>query len=109
MFICYLYLWSHIFASELYLKFLDLLILVKLLNKYVICVVPGSAGDSKAPGGGNCIFKSSAVRVSVVKKKAVASNGSRPENENKREGEQKTNGNSGLLSLCQQYDSDEDD
>ncbi|KAH7861256.1 hypothetical protein Vadar_023879 [Vaccinium darrowii] len=55
------------------------------------------------------IFKSSIVRVSVVKKLSSASNSNGPAKQTSTE-EQKTNGTStGLLSLCQNYESDEDD
>ena len=53
------------------------------------------------------------MKVSVVKKPAVASKSDNPaklEEEKKQEKEPKSDGTStGLLSLCQNYESDEDD
>ncbi|KAF7139985.1 hypothetical protein RHSIM_Rhsim06G0185000 [Rhododendron simsii] len=65
-------------------------------------------GASSAP---KHIFKSSLVRVSVVRKPSSASNSNGPANQaSKPTEEQKTNATStGLLSLCQNYESDEDD
>lgn len=63
-------------------------------------------GASSAP---KHIFKSSAVRVSVIKKPSSASNSSGPAKPASTD-EQKTNATAtGLLSLCQNYESDEDD
>lgn len=65
-------------------------------------------GASSAP---KHIFKSSLVRVSVVRKPSSASNSNRPANQaSKPTEEHKTNATStGLLSLCQNYESDEED
>ncbi|GMP66257.1 hypothetical protein CsSME_00026683 [Camellia sinensis var. sinensis] len=64
-------------------------------------------GDAQAPGDGKFIFKSPSVRVSVVRKPSSASNSNGPA---KHEEDHKTNvSSSGLMSLCQNYESDEDD
>ncbi|KAE9457995.1 hypothetical protein C3L33_10101, partial [Rhododendron williamsianum] len=65
-------------------------------------------GASLAP---KHIFKSSLVRVSVVRKPSSASNSNGPANQaSKPTEEHKTNATgTGLLSLCQNYESDEDD
>ncbi|XP_058218610.1 uncharacterized protein LOC131329488 isoform X1 [Rhododendron vialii] len=65
-------------------------------------------GASLAP---KHIFKSSLVRVSVVRKPSSASNSNGPAHQaSKPTEEHKTNATStGLLSLCQNYESDEDD
>ncbi|KAK9268796.1 hypothetical protein L1049_000560 [Liquidambar formosana] len=85
-----------------------------------------TTGGSGAPNDAKFIFKSSSVRVSVVRKPALATSGSnltkQDENkqeelrnlskpdENKQGEERKTNEASiGLQSLCQNYKSDEDD
>lgn len=63
-----------------------------------------SAGDSKI------ILKSSSVKIAVVKKPVLDSNSKQTVEGNKQDA-QNTGAatSSGLLSLCQQYDSDEDD
>lgn len=63
-----------------------------------------SAGDSKI------ILKSSSVKIAVVKKPVSDSNSKQTVEGNKQDA-QNTGAatSSGLLSLCQQYDSDEDD
>ncbi|KAK4706266.1 hypothetical protein R3W88_034172 [Solanum pinnatisectum] len=63
-----------------------------------------SAGDSKI------ILKSSSVKISIVKKPVSDSNGKQTVELNKQDA-QSTGAatSSGLLSLCQQYDSDDDD
>ncbi|XP_028101111.1 splicing factor YJU2-like [Camellia sinensis] len=64
-------------------------------------------GYSRALGDGRFIFKSPSVRVSVVRKPSLASNSNGPA---KHEEERKANvSSSGLMSLCQNYESDEDD
>ncbi|KAF5948707.1 hypothetical protein HYC85_014664 [Camellia sinensis] len=64
-------------------------------------------GDAQAPGDGKFIFKSPSVRVSVVRKPSSASNSNGPA---KHEEDHKANvSSSGLMSLCQNYESDEDD
>ncbi|KAK6154216.1 hypothetical protein DH2020_008464 [Rehmannia glutinosa] len=79
-----------------------------------------NAGVRGASDNGKFIFKSSSVRVSIVKKSAADSNGNKGRKEETEkqiaqstgvnEDKEKQNANStGLLSLCQQYGSDEDE
>ncbi|XP_011098112.1 coiled-coil domain-containing protein 94 [Sesamum indicum] len=69
-----------------------------------------NAGASGASNNGKFIFKSSSVRVSIVKKSAADSNGNMPSKESEKQDANSTAvTNSGLLSLCQQYGSDEDE
>ncbi|KAL2247259.1 UNVERIFIED_CONTAM: Splicing factor YJU2 [Sesamum indicum] len=72
--------------------------------------VKNNAGASGASNNGKFIFKSSSVRVSIVKKSAADSNGNMPSKESEKQDANSTAvTNSGLLSLCQQYGSDEDE
>lgn len=73
-------------------------------------VLDGSTDGDNAGACGNSnrgafIFKSSSVKVSIIKKPAAQPNGQK---KNKETGDE-TISSSGLLSLCQQYGSDEDD
>ncbi|KAF5940533.1 hypothetical protein HYC85_021700 [Camellia sinensis] len=63
-------------------------------------------GDSRALGDGKFIFKSPSVRVSVVRKPSLASNSNGPA---KHEEHKANVSSSGLMSVCQNYESDEDD
>ncbi|KAI7996345.1 Splicing factor YJU2 [Camellia lanceoleosa] len=65
-------------------------------------------GDSRALGDGKFIFKSPSIRVSVsvVRKPSLASNSNGPA---KHEEHKANVSSSGLMSLCQNYESDEDD
>ncbi|KAI3465960.1 hypothetical protein Pfo_022623 [Paulownia fortunei] len=82
-----------------------------------------NAGGHGASDNGKYIFKSSSVRVSILKKSAADSNGDKPrkeetekqnaqftavEEKQKQDAEPTAVTSSGLQSLCQQYGSDED-
>ncbi|XP_016463116.1 uncharacterized protein LOC107786178 [Nicotiana tabacum] len=73
-------------------------------------VTDSSINEDKASSSdGKIIFKSSSIKISVVKKPLSDSN-SKKRVEGKQQEAEKTGGTSnGLLSLCQQYESDEDD
>ncbi|KAK4420633.1 Splicing factor YJU2 [Sesamum alatum] len=83
-----------------------------------------NAGANGASNNGKFIFKSSSVRVSIVKKSAADSNGNKPSKESGKQDTQSTAAKEekekkdaestavtsiGLQSLCQQYGSDEDE
>ncbi|XP_016487637.1 uncharacterized protein LOC107807710 [Nicotiana tabacum] len=73
-------------------------------------VTDGSINKDKASSSdGKIIFKSSSVKISVVKKPPSDSNSKKTVEGNQQEAEKTGGTSNGLLWLCQQYESDEDD
>ncbi|XP_075102427.1 uncharacterized protein LOC107800801 [Nicotiana tabacum] len=65
--------------------------------------------DKASSSDGKIIFKSSSVKISVDKKPPSDSNSKKTVEGNQQEAEKTGVTSNGLLSLCQQYESDEDD
>lgn len=61
------------------------------------------------PSNEKVIFKSSSVKVAIVKKQSLDSSMKNSVEEGEQEDEKQNMKSNGLLSLCQQYDSDDDD
>ena len=75
-------------------------------------ILTDKAGVSGSSNNGKSIFKSPLVRVSILKKPAADSNGSKAnegEETNQKADHNQTVRSTGLQSLCQLYQSDEDD